>query len=315
MPEQAIACTFFRDSHDRYGRRATPSWSALVGRCTRHDEGLKDGPALACATFDGPRCNASLVARSMVALDIEASRTTGEVPVAFDATVAHLSGRRVRSVMWTTHSHSVDAPRYRVLLPLSEPVDYAGDIDPFLGAAAAAQLGVHGVSDPSKFGAASLFYLPRHPLGSAVHQAMETTGDAVDAGLLLTMATTMAERVAQDEAEIAARRRLAALPPEIVAVIAAYNATHAIGDMLARYGYQRDGSRWRSRYQHGQGATTILPDGSVWVSFSESDAAAGIGQRPARASSQCAAFGDAFALYVAYEHNGNFRAALAALES
>jgi hypothetical protein len=189
---------------------------------------------------------------------------------------------------------------------------YQPDIDPFLSAAAACQLRCHGVADPSKFGAASLFYLPRHRDGFPFNYAT-IAGEPVDSGLLITMATTMAERVAQDEAEIAARRRANAMPPEIMARIEAYNANHAIPDQLARYGYRRDGMRWRSRYQHGIGATSVLPDGKVWTSFSQSDADAGVGQKPMRPSSQCACWGDAFALFVHYEHAGSFRRALAAL--
>lgn len=313
MPSQPIACTFFRDSHDRIGQRVETTWDALVARCTRHDEGTKDGPALACATFSGPRGNASLIERSLIALDIEANPTTGEVPIDVTSTLVYLQAHRVRSAIWTTHSHTIDAPRYRILLPLSAPVPYQPDVDPFLSAAAAAQLRIHGVSDPSKFGAASLFYLPRHHPDSNVYLARDVEGDPVDTGYLLTMATTMTQRVAQDEADVAARRRANALPPEIVAVIEAYNVAHAIPDSLARYGYQRNGNRWRSRYQHGQGATTVLPDGRQWVSFSATDADNGVGTRPARASSQCSCWGDSFALYVHYEHNNNFRRALAAL--
>lgn len=309
---QAISCTFYRGSWDNQGQRVDTTWDRLAARLLRHEEGNKDGPALSVATFSGIRRNENLVARSMVALDIETSGTTGEVPISFADMAAYLTARRVRAVAWSTHSHAVDGPRYRILMPLSAPVPWQPEIDPFLSAACAAQLRCHGVSDPSKFGAASLFFLPRHPPGG-LHCAQLIDGDPIDTGLLLTMATTMAERVAQDEAEIAARRRANAMPPEILARIEAYNASHPISEALARYGYQREGNRWRSRYQHGQGATTILADGSAWVSFSASDADAGVGSKPSRASSQCAAWGDSFSLLVHYEHRGNFRAALATL--
>lgn len=311
MPD-GIACTFYRASWDRDGVRAFPTWPQLVARCTDHRQGDKDGPALACATFNGPRGNASLETRSMVALDIEANPRTGELPVSFDNMVSLLTERRVRAVCWTTHSHTPDAPRYRILLPLSEPIPYQPDIDPYLTASAAAQLRIFGVCDPSKFGAASLFYLPRHgPEG--VYKAQEITGQPADTGLLLTMATVTAQGVAQDQAAVAARRAANALPPEITAKIASYNASHPLPEQFVRYGYVREGNRWKSRFQHGIGATSVLPDGMTWTSFSESDAANGVGMRPAKPSSQCACFGDCFSLYTFYEHHGNFRAALASL--
>ena len=312
VPE-TLPCTFFQASWDRHGIRAEPTWRALVARCSDHREGDKDGPALACATFTGTRGNANLESRSMVALDVEANPRTGEVPVSFSDCVDTLSAKRIRAVCWTTHSHTPDAPRYRIVMPLSDPIAYQADIDPYIAGSCAAQLGIHGVCDPSKFGAASLFYLPRHKPDSVDHASAAIEGDALDVGMLVTMATTVAEGVAQDMAAVAARRAANALPPEISARIVAYNETHAIADRLALYGYQRDGMRYRSRYQHGIGATTILPDGKQWVSFSESDAAAGVGTRPARFSSQCACWGDAFALFVHYEHKNNFRRALEAL--
>lgn len=315
MPDTSastLACTFFRDSHDNTGVRVATTWPRLIERLSRHEAGTKDGPGLACATFSGLRRNECLIDRSMIALDIEASRTTGEVPISFAAMVSYLAARRVRAMCWTTHSHTAADPRYRVLLPLVAPLPYDPLIDPFLTAAAAAQLRCHGVADPSKFGAASLFYLPRHPEdGLFATQAIE--GDPVDVGMLLTMATTMAERVAQDEAEVAARRRANAMPPALLAKIEAYNAGHPIEERLIAYGYRREGSRWRSPLQHGQGATVVLPGGARWVSFSQSDADGSVGALPARSSSQCTSWGDGFALFTRWEHGGSFRRALAAL--
>jgi hypothetical protein len=219
----------------------------------------------------------------------------------------------VQAFCWTTHSHGPDAPRYRVLVPLSRPVDYDPEIDVALSAVVAAELGLNEVCDKSKFGAASLFYLPRHREGSEYSWA-NIRGNPADVGHVLTNALTHAQNVEADAAEAAARRAANALAPELQALIEAYNQSHPLIDRLRTYGYRRDGNRWRSRYQHGQGATTILPDGSTWVSFSESDAVEGVGRRPLRSSSQCSAFGDSFSLYVHYEHHGSFRAALESLQ-
>lgn len=308
-----IACTFFRDSHDRDGRRASVTWEALAQRCAQHDEGEKDGGAICGAIFNGSRSNANLVERTLVALDIESHPVTGEVPLPFDAMADYLAARGVQSVIWTTHSHTADAPRYRVLLPLEAPIAYSPDTDPYISAAVAAELRCAGVCDASKYGAASLFFLPRHRSG-AEYMTRVIAGNVMSNGRLETAALMASQRIAQDEAEQAALRRARAMPPEIVAKIEAYNSGHPLAAQLERYGYVRDGGRWKSPNQHGIAATSILPDGKRWTSFSESDAQSGVGQRPLRASSQCAVWGDAFSLYVAYEHRQNFRAALAALE-
>ena len=139
--------------------------------------------------------------RTLVALDIETNKKTGEVPPAFASTRENLKILGVLAVMWTTHSHTRELPRYRVLMPLATPIDYAGEIDPYSTRSVALQLKLHGVSDASKFGAVSLFYLPRHP-EAAEHATAVITGEPIYFGMLLTMATTIAQGVAQDEAEV-----------------------------------------------------------------------------------------------------------------
>lgn len=311
-----VHCSFFRDSHDRYGQPWAGEWSALARRLARHDEGEKDGAAIACATFQAgmPRGSSTVVARSLIALDIETSRTTGEIPPPMDSVASQLATQRQAAALWTTHSHTPDAPRYRVVLPLDSSLPYQPDIDPFLTRAVAATLNLLGVCDASKFGAASLFFLARHPVG-AVFDSTVIDGTPLNAGILLTIATTLAQDAAMIEAERSALRAARQMPPEILQAIERYNATHAIAERLLAYGYRREGNRWRSRYQHGIGATVILPDESRWVSFSESDAAAGVGNRPARNVSPCACFGDAWSLFVHYEHDGSFRRALAAVQT
>ena len=86
--------------------------------------------------------------------------------------------------------------------------------------------------------------------------------------------------------------------------------------MLARYGYIWQGGRWKSRHQGAGsiGATCTVPDGSRWISFSESDREAGVGRQTNR-ELQAACWGDAFDLFVHYEHGGDFRAALASLKA
>lgn len=308
-----INLTFFADSHDNVGRAVTTTWGKLAARLTRHDEGNKDGPALACATFNGRRGNAALVARSLIALDIEANKITGEVPPAPQDMAGILAGKRLACAVWTTHSHTAAEPRWRAVFPLSKPIplpdDDARATDMFLSPTTAAQLGLAGVADRSKFGASSLMFLPRHPSGGEWY-AKVFEGDPIDTDELMAISIMVSEKVQADEAKVAAMRARNALPPEILETIDAYNDVHALPDMLSRYGYRREGRRWKSQNQHGAGATVILPDGRTWVSFSASDADAEVGARPLRASSQAAAYGTAFDLFKSYECRGNFREAL-----
>jgi hypothetical protein len=100
--------------------------------------------------------------------------------------------------------------------------------------------------------------------------------------------------------------------PDEVSPVDAFNADHSIEDLLARYQYERHGSsqHYRSRYQTSPSYATEN-FGTHWVSLSGSDAAAGVG-RPKSLGENSYCWGDAFDLFVHYEHSGDFDAAVRA---
>jgi len=100
--------------------------------------------------------------------------------------------------------------------------------------------------------------------------------------------------------------------PDEVSPVDAFNADHIIDDLLARYQYERRGSsaHYRSRYQTSPSYATEN-FGTHWVSLSGSDAAAGVG-RPKSLGEHSYCWGDAFDLFVHYEHGGDFDAAVRA---
>lgn len=100
--------------------------------------------------------------------------------------------------------------------------------------------------------------------------------------------------------------------PEEISPVDAFNADHSIEDLLGRYQYTRRGSsqHYRSRYQTSPSYATEN-FGTHWVSLSGSDAAAGVG-RPKSLGENSYCWGDAFDLFVHYEHNGDFEAAVRA---
>lgn len=95
--------------------------------------------------------------------------------------------------------------------------------------------------------------------------------------------------------------------------IEAFNAAHAVPDLLRRYGYRPDPQRpehWRSPHQTaGTFATRVMENGR-WVSLSASDVGTGLGT-----ARDGVAFGDAFDLFCHFEHGGNRTAALRALSA
>lgn len=100
--------------------------------------------------------------------------------------------------------------------------------------------------------------------------------------------------------------------PDQTSPVDAFNADHSIEDLLARYQYDRKGAsqHYRSRYQTGPSYATEN-FGTHWVSLSGSDAAAGVG-KPKSLGEHAYVWGDAFDLYVHYEHQGDFDAAVRA---
>jgi RecA-family ATPase len=124
------------------------------------------------------------------------------------------------------------------------------------------------------------------------------------------LAAEQAERArAERERQRAERRQKF---PDQVSPVDAFNADNTIEDLLARYQYERRGSsqHYRSRYQTSPSFATqnFL---SHWVSLSGSDAAAGVGKSKSLGeNSYC--WGDAFDLFVHYEHDGDFDKAVRA---
>lgn len=124
------------------------------------------------------------------------------------------------------------------------------------------------------------------------------------------LAAEQAERArAERERQRADRRQKF---PDEASPVDAFNADHAIEDLLLRYQYDRKGSsqHYRSRYQTSASYATEN-FGTHWVSLSGSDAAAGVG-RPKSLGEHSYCWGDAFDLFVHYEHQGDFDAAVRA---
>lgn len=128
--------------------------------------------------------------------------------------------------------------------------------------------------------------------------------NSVDAEL----ARVEAERAAQREAS--RLKREARLASGVQSPIERFNLEHDTEELLERYGYEHDplrANRWRSPYQaSGTFATMVREDGS-WFSLSGSDATAGVGVQQGDGIG-----GDAFALYVHFEHKDDRTAALKA---
>ena len=121
------------------------------------------------------------------------------------------------------------------------------------------------------------------------------------------------ERAAREAREARGRRAAQYMANEPhgddVSPMDAFNATHTVTDLMDRYGYKQAGSssNWRSPFQ-SSGSYATHDYGDYWVSLSDSDDAQDIGAKTVNGHR----YGDAFDLFVHFEHDGDFRKAIAA---
>jgi hypothetical protein len=246
------------------------TWGAFTGVFWFRREGPKDGPNFVAARFaldrdERPRAKKSerdilivrrlkknLLARTAIALDCETNKKSGEVPPSLGEITARIGAHQWAAVVYTSHSHTKAAPRYRIVLPLSEEI--ATDLP--APEVAADQLQLLGVLDHSKIGAASLFYLPSYaPDQAANHETQVISDHPIDAawmrecaGNLLAQRQAEADRIAEEAHAVAAVRRAAKIAAgfdpndSLIEKIRAHLDLDAI---LRAHGYATAGKKYR----------------------------------------------------------------------
>ena len=208
------------------GVQTRTTWGRVVVRISgpRRERDDKDGPCFVpgCLApyYSGDdkhvrRQRRFVQARTLIALDIETHKTTGEVPPSPSEAAQCLQAHGLAGVVYTSHSHTRADNRYRVVMPLSAEIPFDHELP--VAEIMAERLGLAGTLDTSKIFGESAFYLPSCPVGSlAQHQCIVADGDPIDADwLAATAQRLMAERQAQadriaDAAHRAAAQRLAA---------------------------------------------------------------------------------------------------------
>lgn len=316
-----------RGSWDTCPQLFRMAWPDLAERLARHDVGEKDGTALICGLYNRPeqeeignngwRRTKYLAGRELIALDIE-QQEGGPPPPDPEIVANRMKLAYVAGVIWTTHSHKRDAPRYRIVMPLIEPIAFAEingiaarSIDRACSAVVAHKLKMAEYCDRGKFGASSLMYLARHPEGSTDFGSWIVEGTPLEVTEVHGRAIMSAQTISMRDAQKQALANSRAFPEEVRQRIEAYNDGHDIEALLVSYGYTRHGERFKSPYQHpNSAAATSIYQGNLATSFSESDKAAGLGT--VADSGECIFF-DCFGAFLHFSHRGNFRAALRAI--
>jgi hypothetical protein len=162
-------------------------------------------------------------------------------------------------VGYSTHSHTPENGKHRVVLLLDREIDkteYKALFDAFDAV-------LPFVPDPKLNHPDQPVFLPAHPHGA-------TPVAWVNEGKPFEVDAFLERHKCRTEAESRARKTYS--PPPQNSVIGAFNAAHDLASILERHGYQRS----RKRYIHphsesGIPSVSILGDGSICMSHSSSD--------------------------------------------
>jgi len=231
---------------------------------------------------------------------------------AVDVALVGVLGDVARSI-YSSRSATREAFKWRAIGWLDAPIageDYADTIEAFNDLIEEASDGVL-IPDRALQRTGQLVFLPNR----GEHYEHEThTGPKIhltpDHHVIKRREETRRKRA---DAEAAARARkewkARQAPSGNADVVGAFNAEHTVAEMLERCGYKRAKSsdNWRSPMQSG-GSYATRDYGDHWISLSASDGVAGVGEDTKTGHR----FGDAFDLFVHFEHAGNFNAAVRA---
>lgn len=275
-------------------------------------------------------------------------RVRGEyVALACDIDKGNIAPRQVQDLVkafcgdaaWLIYSSPNARPndrRWRIIMPLETPVSFDDWHDAqnalfnFMGAAgvecdralerAAQPVFLPNVPDMHKSGEAL-----RDAAGAPLYYQRSTSGTnapglsldegAVEAGIIQIRRKRAEDDAERERLRREAEKRRATRDMTTVSggdLIADFARSTTIATLLESYGYKqspRNPEDWHSPYQQGETyATRIM--GDKWVSLSSSDASAGLG---AQCSTGC--YGDAYDLFVHFDHKGDHKAAFRQLHA
>jgi hypothetical protein len=211
--------------------------------------------------------------------------------------------------VYTSSSATLKNPKFRIIVPLVEPVD--GHRFIILQKILNDKLQENGITpDRATERAGQVCYLPN--LGEYYRYHIEESvgpmhPDAWAAEIQAEQARLdAAEKASKQRHEQARAKATQRMQSGCKSPIDAYNAEFGLEMVLESYGYTRRGSRWLSPNSgSGTPGVTISSDGRKWISTHGSDAA--IGQATTNGT-----MGDAFDLFTFYEHGGDRDAAIKA---
>jgi hypothetical protein len=254
-------------------------WSKFAARLQQRRVGVKDGVAFCPASFranpDGSvrRIDENLTFRSMIVLDVETDKRTGEVPPSPSDAAERCRAGGWAAIVYTSHRHKAEAdPRYRIVCPLTETIDPRLDAPEVV----ARRLDLLGVCDRSRFTPAACFYLPSSSPGALdVHETIAVQGAPIDAAWLTEAADEIQaerDRIESEAHEAAAARRAArtaAGGEASASIIETIRKRFDLETVLLNHGYVHNGRKFRHpNSQSGSYGADIAEFGGIDRVFS-----------------------------------------------
>ena len=250
-------------------KRYEADWSwmttALSRPKKRHE---KDGKAIIFSIFNvGIRKAENVEGITALGFDLEVNKGDGSVPPSASEAAAIVALAGVEAVIYTTYSHSPNAPRYRIFFPLTEPL-------PPTELKIALSVVAEGIPDISHWidqtckDAARLFYLPAyHPDREADFEFYHVAGDILNTDTLQSLIDYKKRTIAAKKE--AKRQRLSVYSCDrknaVGSVIQRFNAMIKIDDILQLHGYQKKGKRWLSPVSStGVAGIHVFEDGRMF---------------------------------------------------
>lgn len=150
---QTYAIAYYTSETDRDPKPIDATWDEIIELLSPHVEReTKSGPAWSPVVIEGPRAARNVRFVTCAVFDLD---TFDREPIAGVTS-------RYRCVLHTTHSHTQEKPKLRLVMPLARPVP--GHAWPATHRALVEYLGIP--ADPTCKDASRLYYLPSHPAGA-----------------------------------------------------------------------------------------------------------------------------------------------------
>lgn len=220
----------------------------------------------------------------------------------FDELIYRANGCLLDFFAYTSKSATKERQKARIIVPLVGPAD--GKKFLILQKILNDRLAFEGIKpDRATERSGQVCYLPNK--GELYHHHIEifngpmrpdAWGHMVAKEESKLKAEAVRAKMAMERARIKAQKRmdLGCKSP-----IDAYNSEYDLAMVLTRYGYKKRGNRFLSPNSEGGGpGVVITQDGKKWLSSHDSDSE--IGRKTSNGT-----MGDAFDLFIYYEHNGD----------